>query len=69
MASISLFQIFHHKTRKSNMSRLIGSFMFSLVQVRIQSLNPGFGPKLTLKLPLTQPPPPPPTQTFKANPH
>ena len=40
--------------------------LFSLVQNQIQSLNPGFGPKLILKLPSTPTTttPHPPTQTF-----
>ena len=45
----------------------IGYILFSLVQVQIQSLNPGFGPKLTLKSPSTLPPTThsPTTQTFQ----
>ena len=39
-------------------------FLFSLVQVQIPSINPGFGPKLTLKLPSTPPPTTTTTQTF-----
>jgi hypothetical protein len=43
-------------------------FLFSLVQVQIQSLNTGFGPKRNTKVTFNtaQPPPahPPPTQTF-----
>ena len=31
--------------------------LFSLVKIQIQSLNPGFGPKLTLNLPWNHPPP------------
>ena len=44
---------------------VISDMLFSLVQVQIQSLNPGFGPKLTLKLPSTPPPPPPPPPPHK----